>query len=262
MIQETLNNATFIAKEAGSILLEGYGNPGTISHKGISDIVTHYDKKSEDLIIEFIKNKYPDHSITAEESGILNGTKDNRYHWLIDPLDGTTNFAHSFPFFAVSICLLDQNKPLLGVVYDPLRDELFSSISGKPSTLNNRPIKVSKTKSLQDSLIGTGFPYDMNTNLSNNLKEFGSIMYESQGVRRAGAAALDLCYTACGRLDGFWEFELQPWDMAAGALIVTNSGGQVTNTNGDPNWFPGISILASNGLIHQEILANIKNKNS
>lgn len=249
-----LHNATTVAREAGQILHEGYGNPGEITYKGISDIVTHYDRKSEEHITTFLSKHYPTHSIRAEESGVSGNQDNNKYEWLIDPLDGTTNFAHSFPFFAVSICLLEDNLPILGVVYDPMRDEMFTATAGGTAKLNDKNINVTETSKLKDSLLGTGFPYDMNTQESNNLTEFGTLLYQSQGIRRAGAAALDLCYTACGRLDGFWEIELQPWDMAAGALIVQESGGTLTNISGNTKWFPSKSIVASNGMIHQELL--------
>ena len=249
-----LHNATIVAREAGQILHDGYGNPGEITYKGISDIVTHYDRKSEEHITTYLAKHYPNHSIRAEESGLSGNQDNNIYEWLIDPLDGTTNFAHSFPFFAVSICLLKDNLPVLGVVYDPMRDEMFTATVGETAKLNGKPIHVTKTPILQDSLLGTGFPYDMNTRESNNLTEVETVLHQSQGIRRAGAAALDLCYTACGRLDAFWEIELEPWDMAAGALIVQEAGGQLTNLTGNPNWFPGKSIVASNGIIHQELL--------
>ena len=253
-MNEFLQNASAIAREAGQILREGYGNPGEITYKGISDIVTHYDRKSEHHITAFLHNKYPEHSIRAEESGLSGNQDSAKYEWLIDPLDGTTNFAHSFPFFAVSISVLENNQPIVGVVYDPMRDEIFTATSRGPATMNGETIHVTATSKLEDSLLATGFPYDMHTQESNNLTEFGTLIYKSQGIRRAGAAALDLCYTACGRLDAFWEIELQPWDMAAGALIVQASGGTLTDISGNPKWFPSKSIVASNGIIHQELL--------
>ena len=149
---------------------------------------------------------------------------------------------------------MEDNLPVLGVVYDPMRDEMFTATAGGTAKLNDKNINVTKTSKLKDSLLGTGFPYDMNTHESNNLTELGTVLHQSQGVRRAGAAALDLCYTACGRLDAFWEIGLQPWDMAAGALVVQAAGGQLTNLTGNPKWFPGKSIVASNGIIHQELL--------
>jgi len=249
-----LTVACTTAKEAGAILREGFGDALQIEFKGPVDLVTQYDRRSEEHIISRLRALFPKHSLRAEESGVTTGNEKSSFEWLVDPLDGTTNFAHGFPFFAVSIALLKSNQPIVAAVFDPIRDELFAAIRGSHATLNGVPIQVSTIAHLDKSLMATGFPYDVRTHARNNLAEFNRIALQAQGVRRAGAAALDLCYTACGRLDGFWELRLHPWDMAAGGLIVQAAGGKVTDITGENNWLNDSSIAASNGRIHAEML--------
>ena len=254
---EFLAEACTVATEAGAILREGYGDVLQIEFKGAVDLVTQYDRKSEEHILSRLRACFPTHSIRSEETGKISDNEQSPFEWLVDPLDGTTNFAHGFPFFAVSIALLHSNQPIVGAVYDPMRDELFAAKSGSNATLNGDPIKVSTIDQLDKSLLGTGFPYDVRTHPRNNLPEFNRLAVRAQGVRRAGAAALDLCYTACGRLDAFWELRLYPWDIAAGGLIVQAAGGKVTDIMGNINWFKSSSIVASNGQLHAALVETL-----
>ena len=241
-----------IARQAGAVLMNGYGNVRHIRQKGVIDLVTEFDKKSEELIISFIQQEFPDHSILAEESGRHETISE--YRWLIDPLDGTTNFAHGIPIFSVSIGLLRNNVPLVGVVYDPFRDEMFSAELGHGATLNNQPIHVSLQADLGQAVISTGFPYDVRTNPRNNLAQFAQFQLRTQAVRHLGSAALDCTWTAMGRLDGYWEFGIQPWDIGAGALVVLEAGGRITFVDGNENFLSAASILVSNGLLHEQML--------
>ena len=241
-----------IARQAGAILMGGYGHVRHIQQKGVIDLVTEFDKRSEGLILSFLQQEFPDHSILAEESG-RNETI-SEYLWMIDPLDGTTNFAHGIPIFSVSIGLLKNNVPLVGVVYDPFRDEMFSAELGHGATLNNEPIQVSSRADLGQAVISTGFPYDVRTNPRNNLAQFAQFQLRTQAVRHLGSAALDCTWTAMGRLDGYWEFGVQPWDIGAGALIVLEAGGRVTFVDGDEGFLSTTSILVSNGLLHEQML--------
>ena len=240
-----------IARQAGAVLMNGYGNVRHIRQKGVIDLVTEFDKRSEEVILSFIQQEFPGHSILAEESGPNEITSE--YQWLIDPLDGTTNFAHGIPIFSVSIGLLRNNAPLLGVVYDPFRNEMFSAELGHGATLNNEPIHVSSRMDLGQAVISTGFPYDVRTNPRNNLAQFSQFQLRTQAVRHLGSAALDCTWTAMGRLDGYWEFGVQPWDIGAGALIVLEAGGRVTFVDGDENFLSTASILVSNGLLHEQM---------
>jgi myo-inositol-1(or 4)-monophosphatase len=241
-----------IARQAGAVLMGGYGHVRHIQQKGVIDLVTEFDKRSEELILSFLQQEFPDHSILAEESG-RNETI-SEYQWLIDPLDGTTNFAHGIPIFSVSIGLLKNNVPLVGVVYDPFRDEMFSAELGHGATLNNEPIQVSSRADLGQAVISTGFPYDVRTNPRNNLAQFAQFQLRTQAVRHLGSAALDCTWTAMGRLDGYWEFGVQPWDIGAGALIVLEAGGRITFVDGNENFLSTASILVSNGLLHEQML--------
>lgn len=241
-----------IARQAGAVLMNGYGNVRHIRQKGVIDLVTEFDKKSEELILSFIQQEFPDHSILAEESGRHETISE--YRWLIDPLDGTTNFAHGIPIFSVSIGLLRNNVPLVGVVYDPFRDEMFSAELGHGATLNNQPIHVSLQADLGQAVISTGFPYDVRTNPRNNLAQFAQFQLRTQAVRHLGSAALDCTWTAMGRLDGYWEFGVQPWDIGAGALVVLEAGGRITFVDGNENFLSTASILVSNGLLHEQML--------
>lgn len=232
--------------------MSGYGNVRHIRQKGAIDLVTEFDKRSEELILSFLQQEFPDHSILAEESG-RNETI-SEYQWLIDPLDGTTNFAHGIPIFSVSIGLLRNNVPLVGVVYDPFRNEMFSAELGHGATLNNEPIHVSSQVDLGQAVISTGFPYDVRTNPRNNLAQFAQFQLRTQAVRHLGSAALDCTWTAMGRLDGYWEFGVQPWDIGAGALIVLEAGGRITFLDGNEHFLSTASILVSNGLLHDQML--------
>jgi len=251
-----LNFAIRVAKDAGRLLRDRVGTRIDVDHKGSINLVTDVDVASERLIREAISTYYPRHEVLGEEGGLSDS--DSEYRWIVDPLDGTTNYAHGYPIFCVSIALECKGEIELGVVYDPMRDELFAAEQGAGATLNNRPIHVSKTGELMQGLLSTGFPYDIKTSKLTNLDHWANFAMNAQALRRDGAAALDLCYVACGRFDGFWELNLSPWDTAAGALIVTEAGGRVTNFSGGPfsNYKP--EVVASNGLIHDRMLEVLK----
>jgi myo-inositol-1(or 4)-monophosphatase len=251
-VSDILRITEDIARQAGAVLMSGYGNVRHVQQKGAIDLVTEFDKRSEELILSFIQKEFPDHAILAEESGHNEAVSE--YQWVIDPLDGTTNFAHGIPIFSVSIGLLKNNAPILGVVYDPIRNETFSAEAGRGATLNNQPIHVSSRTDLGQAVISTGFPYDLRTNPQNNFTQFVQFQLRTQSVRHLASAAIDCSWTAMGRLDGYWEFGVKPWDIGAGALIVREAGGRVTSTGGDENFLSTDSILASNGLLHEQML--------
>jgi len=253
-----LEAAKAAARDAGRILAENYASPSEIMYKGSVDLVTRFDRLAQDMIFRRLAEAFPDHSFLAEEG--LSRAGSSEYRWVIDPLDGTTNFAHTFPVFCVSIALELSGSALLGVVYDPTRHELFEATRGGGARLNGRSISVSTVAELGKSLLATGFPYDIRTSGENNVREFGEFIFRAQAVRRCGSAALDLCYVACGRFDGFWELKLKPWDVAAGALIVTEAGGVVSSFEGGPFDISAGRALASNGLIHQEMIAVLMGK--
>ena len=255
-----LNFAIRVAKDAGWLLRDRVGTRIDIDHKGSINIVTDVDLASEKLIREAIATYYPRHEVLGEEGGL--SKSGSEYRWIVDPLDGTTNYAHGYPIFCVSIALECKGEIVLGVVYDPMRDELFTAERGCGAALNNRPIHVSKIAELMQGLLSTGFPYDIKTSKLTNLDHWANFAMNAQALRRDGAAALDLCYVACGRFDGFWELNLSPWDTAAGSLIVTEAGGRVTNFSGGPfsNYNP--EVVASNGLIHGSMLEVLKLKAS
>lgn len=240
-----------IAREAGALLMQFFDRNIKIEYKGDADLVTAADRKSEALIRERIRETWPGHDVLGEEEGLRD--TGSEFRWYVDPLDGTTNFAHSFPVFCVSMALQDKNGMLAGVCYDPTRNELFAAERGKGATLNDRPIHVSKTAKLKESLVGTGFP-SHKRHKNPNIHFYHQITLRSHGVRRAGSAALDLCYVACGRMDAFWEFNLNPWDTAAGVLMVEEAGGRVTDFSGGPFQIDSRETLASNGVIHAELM--------
>jgi myo-inositol-1(or 4)-monophosphatase len=250
-LQIFLDIATEAALAAGAVL-QGYlgkledaviekGRPG--------DLVTAADKASEAVVLEIMHRHFPQHSILAEESGKI-GNQDNEFLWAIDPLDGTTNYAHQYPFFAVSIGLLINGVPQVGVIYDPLHDELFRAAAGLGATRNRRLIKVSETSELSKSLLVTGFAYDRRETSDNNYAEFCHLTHLTQGVRRSGAASIDLAHVACGRVDGYWERGLAPWDMAAGIILLQEAGGKVTAYDGTGLQIDSGRLLATNGYIH------------
>jgi myo-inositol-1(or 4)-monophosphatase len=241
------------AQAAGNLIRENSQAPKKIEHKGAIDLVTSVDRASEHCIVNVLRQNFPDHSILAEEETNLAGNQEG-YRWIVDPLDGTTNFAHGYPQYCVSVALEHEQDLLLGVVYDPLRRECFSAIRGQGAKLNGAPIHVSQLTALDQALLATGFPYDRRDNPDFYLSYFKGFMTQSQGIRRGGSAALDLCYVASGRLDGFWEFKLHPWDTAAASLIVKESGGQMSDFSGNEFSIHGSETMASNGAIHAEML--------
>ena len=251
-MSDILKMVEVIARQAGAILLKGYGKVQHVRQKGVIDLVTEFDRRSEDVLISFIQEEFPDHAILAEESGPNNTISE--YQWVIDPLDGTTNFAHGIPMFSVTIALLKKNSPIVGVAYDPLRNEMFSAEVGQGATLNNNPIHVSSESILGKAVISTGFPYDLHTNPRNNFAQFVQFQLRTQAVRHLGSASLDCTWTAMGRLDGYWEFGVKAWDVGAGALIVREAGGCVTSVDGDENFLSNDSILVSNSLLHEPML--------
>jgi len=242
-----------LARRAGGILRHAYGKKMKVQHKGVIDLVTEADHRSEAYLIGEIRRLFPEHRILTEESGLHAG--DGYSQWLIDPLDGTVNFAHGVPIFCVSVAYLENGQIRLGVVYEPLRDECFSAALGQGAFLNGHAITCSSAADLNESLLTTGFPYDVRTRQSNNLDWYAYFALRSQGVRRLGSAALDLCYVAAGRFDGYWELSVQPWDIAAGALIAREAGARVTDVHGEDELLtPPCSILAAPPAIHAAML--------
>jgi len=248
---DVLAPAAQVAREAGALLMEYFERHVAIEYKGDADLVTVADRKSEALIRQRLREHWPSHDILGEEGGLHDTGSD--YRWYVDPLDGTTNFAHGFPVFCVSMALEYKGKRIAGVIYDPTRDELFSAEQGSGAFLNDRPIHVSKTPNLSESLVATGFP-SHKRHKNPNIFFYHQITLRTHGVRRAGSAALDLCCVACGRFDGFWEFNLNPWDTAAGVLLVEEAGGRVTDFHGGPFQLSSRQTLASNSLIHGALL--------
>ncbi len=245
------------ALQAGEILRAGVGQEHRIRHKGTVDLVTEMDQRSEDFLVKEIRAHYPDHSILTEESGSLAGL--DSHCWYIDPLDGTTNYAHGLPIFAVSLAYAENGEMQVGVVYDPMQDELFWAEKGGSAWLNDQPLHVSTTRDLIQSLMVTGFPYAVLDTPHNNIENFIRLSRLTQGVRRLGSATLDLCYVAAGRLDAYWEIRLSPWDLAAGALIVREAGGLVTSLDGSPDLMrPPYSIVAGNPYLQPELLKILK----
>ena len=252
-----MNIAVRAARSAGNILLRYYDHVDTVAvhSKGLNDFVSEVDKASEQAIIEILHRSFPDHAILAEESGQHQG---NDFQWIIDPLDGTTNFLHKFPQFCVSIAVEHRGRLEQGVVFDPLRQELFTASRGVGARLDDRRIRVSRQATLEGSLLGTGFPFRGDYDLDTYLETMRALVPRSAGVRRAGAAALDLAYVAAGRLDGFWEFGLEPWDMAAGVLLIREAGGMVTDADGDEHYMESGNIITGTPKVLRELVRVIK----
>jgi len=250
-----LNFAIQTARDAGRILADRVGRSLQISNKGDIDLVTESDLASEKLIVERVRSHYPRHTILAEESGeaVIAGPTQSDWKWIIDPLDGTTNYAHGYPCFCVSIAVERSGQMEIGVVYDPMRDEMFAAERGQGATLNDRRIRVSNIEDLNQAMLCTGFPYDVRTR-PDFARGFTNFTMHAQAVRRDGSAALDLAYVACGRFDGFWEDGLNPWDIAAGVLLIEEAGGLVTDFQSGPLNIYTPKVVASNGLIHQSML--------
>lgn len=241
------------ARVGGQILMQNFGTSFKVFHKGEVDLVTEVDRAAETAIVAVLRRTFPNHDILAEEEDY--GRSSSGFRWIIDPLDGTTNYAHGFPWFAVSIALEVDGKITHGVVYNPFTNELFFAEKGKGAFLNNTPIRVSAVPQLSDALLATGFPYDRKTSACNNYDHFVNFQQQARACRRAGSASLDLACVAAGRFDGFWEMKLKPWDVAAGNLLVEEAGGRISDFGGQPFSIYGSECLASNGAIHQEMIA-------
>ena len=257
----TLAELERLARQAGAILRAGYNKEHQVNYKGVIDIVTEVDHESEAFLLGEIQGKFSGHHIFTEESGIIQGN--DEHIWFVDPLDGTVNYAHHIPIFTVSIAYASQGALTLGAVYDPMREEMYTAERGKGAFLNGSPVHVSEATDLQKSLLVTGFPYDAWNTKKDNFANFVHFAKRSQGVRRLGSAALDLCYVAAGRFDGFWEMSLKPWDVAAGALIAEEAGARVTNVNGDRDYIsPPQSVIAAAPGIHARMLQELKAQDS
>jgi myo-inositol-1(or 4)-monophosphatase len=252
MTESCRDVALRIAREAGTFLREKFKSSHPIDFKGEINLVTEADRISEEIIASKIKKLFPDHDILAEEfthTNIGSGFK-----WIVDPLDGTTNYAHGYPVFCVSLALQKLDEIILGIIYNPMLEEMFVAEKGKGAFLNDKKIHVSDTVRTTESLMATGFPYDIREDAQNNLNYFNEVILKVRGIRRAGSAALDLAYVAAGIFDGFWELKLSPWDTAAGWLMVDEAGGLVTDIQGSEYYLESKTILASNGKIHNEMI--------
>ncbi len=252
-----LNFAVKAARRAGAIINRASDNIDKLSvrHKSLNDLVSEVDRAAEDAIIDTLKSVYPDHAILAEESG---ASGESEYQWIIDPLDGTTNFLHGYPVYAVSIALAHKGQIQHAVVYDPTRNDLYTASRGAGAFLNDKRIRVSNRDKLIDTLIGTGFPFRMGDDIEAYTNMFKDLTAKTAGIRRPGAAALDLASVAAGRLDGFWEFGLSPWDLAAGSLLIIEAGGLVGDLEGEPNYMQNGRIIAGNPKIFAQLLQAIR----
>ena len=250
--KEIAHTAEQAARQGAAVLMKKLGRLSEINKKGAIDLVTDADTASEKAVIETIRKAFPDHAILAEESGLSRGA--SPYRWIIDPLDGTTNFTHGLGLFAVSIACARAGDILCGIVFNPVTAELFSAVKGTGAELNGRPIRVTDTVDIADSLLATGFPYNISEIMDPVMARMARCLAASQGVRRLGSAALDLCYLACGRFDGFWEQNLKPWDTAAGLLIAREAGARVTDFTNRDYHIDSPELLATNGKIHHQML--------
>lgn len=251
-VDKYLKEAEGIAKKTGKMLRENINTSAEIFFKGAVDLVTDFDNRAQRMIFDHLSACFPDHDFIGEEG--LSKNRGEEFRWIIDPLDGTTNYAHGFPIFCVSIALEWKEEIVLGVVYDPMRREMFSAVKEEGAFLNGKKIQVSSIGDLDKSLVATGFPYDLRESKVNNIDHFNNFVVRVQAIRRCGSAAMDLCYVACGRFDGFWELKLKTWDVAAGALIVKEAGGKISDfKNGEFSIF-GNEILATNGLIYTQMV--------
>uniref|UniRef100_A0A7C6EMU9 Inositol-1-monophosphatase n=1 Tax=candidate division WOR-3 bacterium TaxID=2052148 RepID=A0A7C6EMU9_UNCW3 len=257
-LNKILAKAIKIVVETGDYIYCLSNRKKRISYKGAVNLVTQFDNIAQRKIVNYLKKEFPDYGILSEEN--ISYDTHKKIKWLLDPLDGTTNFAHNLPIWAISIGLEVEADIVLGIVYDPTRKELFSAIKGRGSFLNGKKISVSKTKKLGKSLLVTGFPYDIRVSKENNLDYFARFCLTAQAVRRLGSAALDLCYTACGRFDGYWELKLSPWDQAAGSLILKEAGGKITDFKGKPFDIYGKEVLGTNGYIHRQMMEVLEKK--
>ena len=256
--KKTLKFVIDLVEQVGDMLRRGVNRRKKIEYKGSVDLVTQYDRKSQRHIVRALKKHYPDFGILGEEAVSHRITEPVK--WIVDPLDGTTNFAHGLPIWTISIALEVEQEIVLGVVYDPTRREVFHALAGRGAYLNRKKISVSRIRDLDRALLITGFPYDIRTSVDNNLDRFADFAVRSQAVRRLGSAAMDLCYTACGRFDGYWEKKLSPWDQAAGSLILREAGGVITDFRGRPFDVYGDEVLATNGLIHRQMMRVLSRK--
>jgi myo-inositol-1(or 4)-monophosphatase len=247
-----LDTAWEAADAAGRIICANWQKPKNVEYKGVVDLVTDTDRQCEQTIVKILTRRFPKHSILAEEETLLQ-QHDNSYRWIVDPLDGTTNFAHGYPHFCVSIALEHENEIIIGLVYDPVRGECFQAIKNHGATLNGTSIRCSTVDDLDKALLATGFPYDRRDNADFYLRYFRAFLTRCQGIRRNGSAALDLCYVACGRIDGYWELKLKPWDIAAGSLIIAEAGGLLSDFRGQRFNINGNETLAANALIHGQM---------
>ena len=250
-MRDYLEVAVEAAKLGGDTLKQSYGQVKKIEYKGEINIVTEVDRRSEKLIVDLLTARFPKHSILAEEGTDM--ARSSEFKWVVDPLDGTTNYAHDYPIFCVSVALEKNGEVIVGVVYQPIFEELFVAEKGNGAYLNGRKIQVSRVDKLRQSLLSTGFPYDVLEDPGQALQFFSGFVHTAQAVRRDGSAALDLCYVAMGRFDGFWEVRLKPWDTAAGVLIVSEAGGTVTDFQGEPYSIYQPEVVASNGVIHSQM---------
>lgn len=253
-----IDKVKYIAKEAGEVIREGFSNSISIEYKtDAANLVTNVDKAAEKIITDFVKLEFPTHSIIAEESGNKNNTSE--FTWVIDPIDGTTNFAHKLPIFSVSIGIQKNGENVIGVIYDVMRDMIYSAEKGSGTFQNDNKIYVSDNSNLEKSVLVTGFAYDRTDEYKEAIKIFGSFLTKTRGVRRLGSAAIDFCYVASGVFDGFWEANLSPWDVCAGILLVEEAGGKVTNFKNEKLNIYSNQYLATNGKIHDEMIKIIKN---